>query len=148
MNIRINEPVLGPLPHLSKGIPLLQCSSFPREESTKALTTMKRMSNRYRKSLMRSREQVCIFVSEVPVPAPVKTMRKLKECTMRQVYRRQHQFARRASTAFHILKKMTQDSPFRPPVEHACAVNLAFLKQATAEVTFRMIPATARPEAA
>jgi len=120
----------------------------PLEMSAKALSDPKlKCSGRYRRSLMRSRERIVLRPTTPATPVAVKMFRRLQGLTLHQLNRRQHQFARRASTAKHLLDKLDNESSFRPPLEASQRANLHFLDQATAEVKVRLNPALKKPAA-
>jgi hypothetical protein len=128
---------------MSGGIKRLSRSGITRRASTLELTSSLKMSGSRRRALMRSRDLVCVD-AHTPQPTEgvhpaARVARKLTELPLAKVVRRQHQYARRASTAAHLAAKLNENSPFRPAVLQEASVNRGYFGQATAEINARML---------
>lgn len=138
----INDPVLGPLEGSRFPRVAVYGGKAQRDSSARMLGNPSQKMNRgQRKILHRSRDlRITIPVAESINPA-VKFARKLLGLTLTQVLRREHQYARRASTAMHVAKKLSADSPFRRAIEHQQLFHLGRFKQSRAEVQARELAA-------
>jgi len=110
-----------------------------------------RLSRAERKHAMNIRARdftsLTLWKSPEPTPAtpePVKLARKLAKLPLVQVLRRQRRFAREASTAKHILAKLSGYSAIRSHVAAAQDRALAAFKQATAELKARALACEGR----
>jgi len=138
-------PLTQPQPDSkSDGIPRSN-PLVPLAMSAKALSdpTLK-ASGKYKRALMKSRGREVLRPKAERVAPAVKMFRRLKSFTLAQLIRRKHQFARRASTAMHMLMGLEPTSSFRPPLENSQRINLHFLDQTVAEIKVRLNPELAR----
>ena len=76
-----------------------------------------------------------------PRPWPIKLAEKLAKLTLKQVGRRRAKFARRASTAKHLLAKLLEGGRTASQVILVQDMNLAAFKQANAELEARRLHA-------
>lgn len=132
---------------MSGGIKRMSRSGITRRASTAELIQHK-ISGPRRRQMMRSREMICVD-DYTPQPTEgihpaARCARKLTELPLVKVLRRQHQFARRSSTAAHLAAKLHNDSPFRPAVVAEANANRGFFGQATAEINARMLACQGR----
>lgn len=128
---------------MSGGLKRMSRSGITRRASTAELVGYK-ISGPRRRALLRSRDMVCLDVARPlfdaePVHPAARVARKLTQLPLVKVLRRQHQFARRASTAAHLAVKLHNDSPFRPAVVAEANANRGYFGQATAEINARML---------
>ncbi len=104
-----------------------------------------RVTNGHRKFCMDKRSNFIVSVEpKVATPEPLKLARKLSALPLVRVLRRQRKFAREASTAKHILAKLSGYSAIRPRVAAAQDSALAALGQATAELKARALACEGR----
>lgn len=95
-----------------------------------------------RRSLKRLRAMLdrdCTFDRDEPIPAPVRFARKLTGLKLTQLFRRRRQWARRASTALHLSRKLSPESVFRNSVEQQHLASIHCFKQTTAEISARAL---------
>ena len=111
-----------------------------------------RLNRSGRERIMRLRDrlftsmqpEVDIIVPTAATPEPLKLARKLAKLPLVRVLRRQRKFAREASTAKHLLAKMSGFSRIRTHVAAAQDTALAALGQATAELKARALACEGR----
>lgn len=96
-------------------------------------------TNRGRKTLRAMLDYTCAFNTATAIAAPVRFARKLTGLKLAQLIRRQRQWARRASTALHLARKLSPESVFRRAIEqqHLTAINC--FKQVNAEILARKL---------
>jgi len=112
-----------------------------RASALNALTNWHRTSGSARRIAKRATFQTLLLFPDKPVRREIKLALKLQSLPLVKVFRRQRQFARRASTALHLLRKMAEKSPFRPGMEDAHRNWIGAFKQATAEIKARALTA-------
>lgn len=107
--------------------------------STRELTRWDSRRNS-REYFLRRRANLIVPKDPVKVsPAPVKFARYLTGLKLKQLFRQQSKFAREASTAKHLLAKLSGFSKIRAGVVAAQDSALAALGQVTAEIKARKL---------
>ncbi len=134
----INNPALGPLEGSNFPRTAVYGGEAQRKSSARMLGSPTQKMNRgQRKILHRSRDFNIVLPTVDTINPAVKFARKLVSLPLAKVLRRQHQSARRASTARHVAAKLSAESPFRVAIEHQHNFHLGRFKQASAEIVAR-----------
>lgn len=108
------------------------------------LTRGGKLTGTERRGARRATYARLVVSPDKPIHPAIKLTLKLQSLPLERVIRRQKQFARRASTAKHILAKMRPESPLRSGMEAAHGNWIGKFQQATAEIHARNLAATNR----
>ena len=103
-----------------------------------------KLTNRMRKNMKAERAFIVTPETKESVKDELKLLRKLEVLPINKVLRRLKQYARRSSTARHLLEKMSKSSPFRRALELDQLHNVNSFRQTVAELKARALKAQGR----
>ena len=115
-----------------------QIGRLTNEDSANILADPKsKLTGTLRRRLLARRGLAVEGIETEPKNFAVRIAVKLTRLTLAQLFRRQAQAARRASTCKHIIEKLSPGSMFAISVKSQQTANLSLLKQINAEIKSR-----------